>query len=260
MKKTLVILLATIGTVCVACCAKPEKRNIDDIFHDVLKAVSDSTATSQHVLDVLNEYADSLYSGIINSETNDAGWRALLQKRAGDAISISLDYLFDEETRPGFSEVIQKFDKVLTTWIVRTGEPDIPGCSYIKEVMFVANKNTDHESDEVMNFVVWTGENPKSLVIIPKGDENESLLAVFCPKAPEGSDQIVDLDSGITLEPTFMSHEDGPRCYVFDDNRFFEQLMANDHLFVLYTVGDGYESIMLNLERFHEQVHEAEGK
>ncbi|MCQ2142982.1 MAG: hypothetical protein MJY56_02825 [Bacteroidales bacterium] len=85
------------------------------------------------------------------------------------------------------------------------------------------------------------------------------LVAMFCHRAPEGSDQLVDIDSGVTLEPDSFSREGGRRLYEFHGDEFFGRMMEYDYLMVIYSAGDeNYESVMVSLERFHEQVSEAE--
>ena len=157
MKKLLFINLAIICTICFSCKSRSQNRTLDDIFRDVVSAYTDTT-DSERFLVLLDEYADSLYSDIVNSPINNTGQRAMAQKRAGNAISLCLSHLDDPS--PLVPGLIKKFNDVIMTWRIVPEDSECPGCSYIKEIFYVANKETDHESEEVMSFVVRTGEDP----------------------------------------------------------------------------------------------------
>lgn len=259
MKKTLTIFTILYACVMnVSCCNVPQKRHVDDIFHDVLKAYGDSTAT-EHFIALMNEYADSLYSEIVNSPLDEIGLRAMAQKRAGDAMSLCIPYL--TPSLPRISELVEKFDKVLMTWRAVLVDENALEYAYLKEILFVADKETEYERDEVISFIVRTSEYSRSVVMIPEGEDDAQLEALFCDKAPSGSGQLIDIEEGNTiLVPDVMSHEDKTRRYYFHGRDFFEQMMAHDYLFVVYTTEEeDCESVMVNLDRFHNLVHSTNG-
>ena len=232
--------------LCSGC--KHQNRTLDDIYSDICTAIGDSTVTADSVAPLFLEYGDAIYNAIVTSEIGDIGPRLNNMVRATDAILIALDYLPE-----GAFESLSgsKLFECNSVWGIEKSGDD--GCTFYKEIPFVAYKDTDHEEHSYMAIAVEDihGSSGEALVQVPS--VAEYLIVTF---ANLGEDGTMDFENSSSMEPD--SYEEGKNMdsFYFKAVPFIEEMKSHDYLFILYIDKDNFhESAMTRLDKFHEQIN-----
>ena len=261
------IITFSLFALIIAACGQPRQKPVevaspesilDSMLTDITVKSRDTLVTEEQLTSLNMEYADSLYSIIVNSKIDEFDQRLCAQDHAVQAASAYLECCESRSFEVNDLVFDKYYRKVLLTW--RSDKdithPDSSGVTLFKEVLYTINQNTDEEKKEGLLISIKLGNAPCSYISIPKGEDDAELSVIFFQKNPSGGNYPYDMKEGsdVTINPESMSRrEDGRREYRFPGNGFYETAMQNYRIFVLYTDSANYkECATFTLDGLHE--------
>lgn len=253
MKKIL-LAIATLPVLLLSCQNETkqagEVRRVEDIFGEILAAVQDtsSSLSSERTVALFNEFADSLYSVIVNTELDDVDPRLEAQKIAGYTLFLAADYGL--ENGLDMDLCVDKFNKVISTWRIRPTDDSI---DYLKEIPYNIRKDSGDEAEREMYIIAKTNYEKPTVILLPK-EATGGVLATFVRSLDGGFGY--DFENSRNLEGDNGEFDGKYMVYRFDSEEFMEALQAYDALFVAYYDEEGIvESTMVCLGELQKLVN-----